>query len=597
MIHPDFKRSLVLTTAGLCTCLALFVCGCDDSREADVNVEISQNVNEAKRGISASEESQGLTPAEIDRAMEIGLAKTGRESRQKQLAGQVAKRMALELQNAEGLDQDQRLEFNKSVDELVAMLTQALTDGLSSDQQKTLNDRMMAYSINLLEQDRKVSDFLSKEADAKLATALVKLEKAIANVKPSDPQELRASLLAPELTKGAIGLIRLHKAMGTAGQKYLGMHPLQVEVNKNVLSYIQEVALTSQIEARRPTESIERLQAILGNWKTDLTNLDKKIADLKIEQDKYQVQYDTNFKAAKAINFEYLTRMEEARKVRGQQRYAIEDAAYQLKLGTEGKPGGLYYDSRTEIAATYLNSVKDRVAFEKSRYDLARENIAALTNTISQLKTAPETTTDIDNALAKNSSEKARLMDAVRQSITNLDTAEKAYQAFRGGVMEQFETVTKTLDAIKDIPTGTPKNAKSEQDLKNFSERLKYNTIREMAAFLPDGARSYEAVAQMLSLVVGDIDETPEHLIKIITDYNTKAQTATAKAEKMTKDLPVIVPGKPQPPQNLFQVPGSAPANNAVDQSGQDEMNPAEGSESDTSDENGEAMEDDSGGF
>lgn len=489
--------------------LSLSVMGCDESQDAATVKETAQSVNTAQRLIRASQDKLPLTEAEIDQAW-----KNETERDRKRQAKNVADRMIREIGVAD---------FEKTLSQIEQL--SAEIDSPDDAKVNLLCERLLSASGDII----RIYNGMGNIAGANSRKRLLKAEEVLADaIKTARQNNNRDAQVAPQITLGVIQLIRGRDGHRQLRDKGVSIGKKQITINHLAGSARVEQGGIVGFQWLPPEKAISMLEIEKANSQGMLIHRQNNLQALNTKLKQVQQDLDFNSTKARQIHRQYLALLEQADKVRGQKKYQLQQEAYILRVGTDENPGGIYYESQTELIENQLSIVQSKVEFEDFSYQQLSANIINIEQAINRLRTSPQTTTDIDSLLSNSLKEKERLVSLLGEKLTQLKKAEDGYRQSRVEVVGAYN---KAIEAFSNAVD----NARRGSATRKYAEKLVDMCRGELAQLWLADATFYDGAALVIAMA-HDIEETEQITTPLSRDYKSQADQARASAADLAVD-------------------------------------------------------------
>ena len=381
----------------------IFSSGCSDSEDAAAVNQAAESVDQAGRMILAArqidlqalqETAADSSFGEMEKAIQL-------------LAGQ--------LKDLDSADEEGLLE---------------LTRGLNA-----LSDHLVS----------KLADVTHARPEH-LQRRLKRAQKLLEDAAVSAPGPARA---APNLLLGTLHLAQARESRERLNEMKQAVQGRHIELLQLADQIITETGHLGGLPGQFPRDQIiEGLtQQIDGDTQKpdgidslqlQLVRSEEKRVELEQRQKAFQQSLDQLTETVREKHARYIDLLEQAKSVRGEQRYAMQNEAYAVRSGIDSEGKGLsYYSALAESEQFNLDRTKVLLEIEKSRQEQLQKQIAAIRKAITELENSP-LNQDIATGQDKSRGHLEELVSQALALMVKLDESEAKYFAARKEVVSGY---------------------------------------------------------------------------------------------------------------------------------------------------------------
>jgi len=513
-LHKQYEQGFfsILLLLGL----ALWQGGCKDSSDAKTQRVVASESLESGQMVVSSDQMTLISQSEYNAIKEQALTSDGTLSpgELENLAKQLVNRMEAQISD-------------ESMNNLDAYL-EALKTAKSTEEIKQINDAIMKVCRDLADQRETIRTQISQANSERLNQAQEKLTAAIAEGQQSERREI---LVGPQFILGTLHLLGARDQYLQMQQMNLEIQVMQNRVPLFLSGLSQQQTILSTADNYLPDKTIQALQRLLegGDGKTgyvqELKEAEAQVGQLQREQEQLRADLRKNRDLAAALYQQYLVKMEEADRLKGTPRYAMQEQAYYLRAGSETQKGSLYYEKEGDLIESRLKNVEVKLAASQQRYRYLQEMAVKIQEQMQGLQQAGTYEAVVKMKAEAQSHREALLGDLTTFWKGNVQDAYTRYHELRVSAVERYQASQKAFDEA----------GRADNSVRNFSKRMIEIIDGELLELWNYDGNHYDVQASVIHLLE-NVPEISADATQWRRDAEKLAEQARVSAAKLTKE-------------------------------------------------------------
>ncbi len=536
--------SISLLAAGF-----IILSGCDDTPENEARKTNIESINKAQRTIRSSNDNILLKENEIQAA-----------ARSKVDDFSVTVEALKERSRTSGQNVAERLKAGESnLSELEAIFSdiEKLRQEITTEGELAFLKKLEEAANGMVIHANQLNELSIEDSQKRLDQARKLLEDAERNARMIKTSRNDMEYLsAPESALGTLQTIYARRNASLMDMAYNNLQTWLIKFNHILSIYLQQNKLASIQETLKPTymvnlgeggqtNTINQLVAIQKDSEAQLASVTGEIAKLENEISNQTETMTALISKARQLRSEYLKIIAQADDAKGQERFDLKKAAYNIEIGDDGQ-GCIYYETQVELAERKLTDLKSKQEYLTNRQKEIAESLKKLTDSIQTLQNSPTTTTAIDTMAKHYSDQAEKSLEELKSFIQSITKAEEEYGQVRVAAIAAYEEARAKFDKAG--------NGVSGRFYSDYCSHM-INTIKlEMAQLWRQDAAYYESILNVMDLDLGPQNE----VIRTITSgLFAKSQNLAQQAIMASEDEQLKVEeNNPVPGANM----GNSPA-------------------------------------